>query len=91
MTQILVTKPGTLTAGDRRKLRAAGVVTVEAEDPDEVRLISPEAPTMKGGDLAFAAINALSSSGNAYDLRAQFVKVLSGLLADQRDATGEGR
>lgn len=86
MAQILVVKPGTLTAADKKKLRIAGVVTVEAERPEDVRLIGTEGPPLNGGDLAFAAIKALSGNGSGWDLREQFVKVLSGLLTEQREA-----
>ena len=58
MTQVLVVKPGTLIAADKRKLRNAGVVAVEAEHPEDVRLLSTEGPPMTGDELLFAAVKA---------------------------------
>ncbi len=89
MTQILVVKPGTLTVGDKRKLRRADVVTVEAETPQDVRLIGAEGAPLDGNDLFFAAMSALVNPGGtgfASDARSAFAKALHSLLTDQRKA-----
>jgi len=87
MAQILVTKPGTLTLGDRRKLRRAGVVTVEAEAPQDVRMLTPEGPPLGGDDLLYAAMRALAQTSDdsaaRYAKRA-FVEIIAKLLAEQR-------
>lgn len=87
MTQILITKPGTLTAADKKKLRVAGVVTVEAESPQDVRLIGAEGPALDGNDLLFAAMMALNTSSTySRDARELFAKVVMTLISDARKA-----
>jgi hypothetical protein len=88
MTQILVTKPGTLTVADKKKLRAAGVVTVEAERPDDVRLIGTEGPPMAANDLAFAAVTALAKTNDgdfARNAKSRFVELCAKIMDDQRE------
>jgi hypothetical protein len=65
LTKVLVIKPGTLVAADKRKLRNAGVVAVEAEHPEDVRLLSTEGPPMDGDELLFAAVSAINVSSTA--------------------------
>lgn len=65
MTKVLVVKPGTLISADKRKLRNAGVVAVEAEHPEDVRLLSTEGPPMDGDELLFAAVRAINTSSTA--------------------------
>ena len=60
--QILVVKPKTLTAADKKLLREAGVVCIEAADPSSVRLIEPEMPTLGGDELFYAAMKAIRDS-----------------------------
>lgn len=59
-TQILVVKPKTLTAADKKLLREAGVVCIEAADPTTVRLLSTEGPPMGCNDMFYAAIQAIA-------------------------------
>ena len=87
MTQILVTKPGALTAADRKILRRSGVVCIEADHPSEVRLIGAEGPPMDGNDLAFAALKALADEpGGNYvsSARDRFARIMSDILSDRR-------
>lgn len=88
MTQILVTKPGALTRADKQKLRAAGCIAVEAENPQDVRLISVEGPTLDANDMIFAALSAMANpSGNlASDVRQTFPVVLLKLMKEVRFA-----
>jgi hypothetical protein len=65
VTKVLVVKPGTLIPADKRKLRNAGVVAVEAEHPEDVRLLSTEGPPMDGDELLFAAVSAINTSSTA--------------------------
>lgn len=48
MTEVLFVKPGAITAGDRGRLRKAGVVVVETERPEDARFVTP---AMTGGNL----------------------------------------
>lgn len=59
--QVLVVKPKSLTAADKKLLREAGVVCIEAADPSEVRLLQPEGSVMSGDELFYAAIKAIAS------------------------------
>lgn len=77
MAQILVTRPGVLTARDKSALRKSGVVPIEADEPNDVRLVQTEGPTLQADDMLGAALSALARNGNSYDLRAAFVKALS--------------
>ncbi len=86
MAQILVTKPGTLTRADKKKLLAAGVVNVEAESPQDVRLIGTEGPPMDGNDLFFAAMSAIAKDRYSGNTQEVFVKAIQGLLFEARQA-----
>jgi hypothetical protein len=88
MTRILVTRPGVLNQRDRAALRRAGVVTIEAERPADVKLIEADGAEVSGGDMLFAAMKGLNLSG-AISERAAFVKALHDLMNDarQRNAT----
>lgn len=86
-TQILVTKPKTLTVSDKKKLREAGIVCVEAEAPEEVRLLSAESPPLGGNDLLFAAMSAMAHTPNgnsARDTKIAFADIVAKLLEQAR-------
>jgi hypothetical protein len=87
VTQILAVKPGTLTRADKTKLRANNVVCVEAERPEDVRLIGTEGPPLDGNDLFFAAMRAMAETSDDALTRyakSRFVAVLAKLMADKR-------
>lgn len=63
--QILVVKPKSLTSGDKKLLRAAGVVCIEAADPSSVRLIQSEGSVVPGDELLYAAMKALRDQGGS--------------------------
>lgn len=89
MTQILVTKPGTLTRADKTKLRANNVVCVEAEHPEDVRLVGTDGPPLDGNDLFFAAMSAITKDKYVDNTQAVFARAIHTLLVDlraQRDA-----
>lgn len=77
---VLVVKPGSLSAVDKKLLREGGVICVESNDPNSVRLINAEPQPLSGNDLFFAAMKALASdkyNGNTAD---QFVRQVSLLV-----------
>lgn len=79
MTQILVVKPKTLTAADKKLLRDAGVVCVEAKDPASVRMLQPDGAQLASNDLLAAAMKAIASDswqGNTKDAFADNVAAL---------------
>ncbi len=84
MTQILVTKPGVLNQRDRSALRRAGVVCVEADQPGDVKLISADGPELAGGDLALAALRAISGDRLSNNVAEAFPKILLAALEDHR-------
>lgn len=63
--QILIVKPKSLTASDKKLLRDSGVVCIEAADPSSVRLIQPEGATLSGDELFYSAMKALSQEGSS--------------------------
>lgn len=88
MAQILVVRPGSLTAADRKKLRAVDVVCVEADDPASVRLIGPEGAPMAGSDMLFAALSAMAAHPYSTQNEA-FVKLLAKLMGEARASLGQ--
>lgn len=79
MAEILIVKPGVLSAADKAALRKAGVIPVTAENPDEVRFLRAHAE-IGGGSLALAAMKALASSGNTRNEHHLFVKLIAEAL-----------
>lgn len=84
MAELLIVKPRTLNAVDKAALRKAGVIVVEAANPDEVRFIRAE-QELAAGDLALAAMTALHV---ARDTTANqvFIKLIGDAL-ERRHAT----
>jgi hypothetical protein len=76
MAEILITKPGALNQRDRKVLRDAGVVVVEAESPSDVKLIAASGAEVSAGNMLFAALKALSGGGYTYEARAVFTDAL---------------
>lgn len=86
MTQILVTKPGVLNQRDRSALRKAGVVCVEADRPEEVRLIQAEGPALSGDDMLVAVLTAINSKDlYAKDARASLPGIMLSLLEARQE------
>lgn len=83
--QVLVARPKTLSPADKGKLRKAGVLVVEAEDPQSVRLISAEPPAIPGDAILRAA---LIGANQNYDGQKAFTKAM--LDAMQKDTTDAG-
>ena len=86
MSEILVTKPGTLSASDKRTLRKAGVVPIEADNPADVRLLNVEGSALSGDDMLFAVLSALSSSESlSINARAKLPSIMLKLLKERRE------
>jgi hypothetical protein len=77
--QILVVKPKSLTAGDKKLLRDAGVVVVEAADPSQVKLIQPEGAALAGDELFYAALKGIHL-GNDQSTRRYFTETMVRLI-----------
>ena len=87
MTQILVTKHGILSKADKAKLRRSGVVTVEADDPSQVKLIQPNVE-LSAGDMAWAAMAAIVSNGSDFTKRDLARNLLQCIEATRSLTTG---
>lgn len=65
---VLFVKPGAIKPEDKAALRDAGVVVVEVENPDDVRLVRAEgilgAQELPHGDLLAAAASAIYANSN---------------------------
>jgi hypothetical protein len=78
---LLPVRPGTLSAKDKKSLSDAGVIVIEHERPQELRLIKPHAE-LDSGDLFVAAMNALTSEAgpSAQNQRETFTKLVAASL-----------
>lgn len=63
MTQIVVFPRGQLTAHDKKALRAAGVVPVEADNPKDVVVVVPLAAMVTPDDMLMSAMDAVTKGG----------------------------
>ena len=84
MAEILIVKPGVLSAADKAALRKAGVVPITATEPGEVRFIRAETE-LDGGELALAAMKALATSSNMRNEHGLFVKLIGEALAERKE------
>lgn len=55
---LLPVKPGTLNAKDKTALRKAGIVVIEHDDPESLRLLKP-CTEINGDDLLMAALRGM--------------------------------
>lgn len=91
MSQVIVFPRGELSAEDRARMEAVGIVAVEAEDPSKVVTIIPGAPLATPDDLAMAALDALARCPRE-STSALFTRTLHArLAAREAKATQEGR
>lgn len=77
--QILVVKPKSLNAADKKLLRESGVVVVESNDPASVRLLGCEPQPMNSTDLFYAAMKAIASDKYAGNTADHFAKQVAAL------------
>lgn len=77
--QILVVKPKTLNAADKKLLREANVVVVESNDPGSVRFLQAEGPALAPNDMFWAAMTAIASDQYTGNTRKKFVANLASL------------
>lgn len=60
--QVVVFPRGQLNAEDRERLAKSGVLAVEADNPDAVRVLVPAAPMICADDLLLSALDGLADS-----------------------------
>ena len=77
-TMILPVKPGTIAADDRAELRAAGIIVIECEAPDELRLLRARSE-LSHSDMLQCALTALSrheGTSVGDDIRDKFARLM---------------
>lgn len=75
---ILFVKPKAITAKDKKALQGAGVIVVEVDDPQSVKLTRAHAE-IEGSDLLMAAVEAIKVSGLA-SVKEKFVELIFNAL-----------
>lgn len=89
MSQIIVFPRGQLSAEDRARVEAIGMVAVEADDPKAVVVTVPGVPLASSDDLAFAALTAVV--GSRHDsVGAEFARELHRLIKAKQPPTSHG-
>lgn len=81
-TSLFIAKPGTLSAADKKELRKAGIVVIEAADPADFRFIRAEAE-VSGSDMLFAAMEALQNADGIQTARQMFTFNIAKLVKAQ--------
>jgi len=78
---IMPVRPGAITPGAKRKLEKAGVIVVECDNPQDIRIVRPWAE-LNGSDLLIAAMRAIGSESISHGVRdALFKQLLQALEA----------
>lgn len=57
--RILITKPGSVSKEDKKKLAESGVIAIEAENIDDVKMLNPH-EELDAGDLFYSALIAIA-------------------------------
>lgn len=80
---ILPVRPGSLSAKDKAALRRAGVIVIEHEQPDELRLLRPRSE-VDAGQMLNCALQALVKKGgyrsDGSDQREAFTQLLAAVV-----------
>lgn len=76
MNTVIVYPRGQLKAADKKALKEAGIIAVEADDPSKVVTVIPGAPLATADDLLMAALHGMTrpnyeSAGNAMIIELQ--------------------
>lgn len=77
--QIIVVEPNSLSTEDKEKLENAGMLVIEHEKPENVRIIEP-LTDVQGNHLLMAAMSALKDE---YDPKKAFTKTLAERLLSE--------
>lgn len=79
---ILPVRPQTISEKDRAALRRVGVVVIEHENPEELRMLRPSSD-VDASDMLRCALEALATGERSRyigDAREQFVKLLAAVV-----------
>ncbi len=80
---LLPVKPGSLSADDKAALRDAGVIVIEHENPQELRLLRPSAD-VDAGTMFACAMEALCGPSSDSAVRSAFTRALGAHVAKRR-------
>lgn len=80
LSQIVVFPRGQLQAKDRERLTKAGIIAVEAECPQDVRVLIPSSSMVSGDDLLMAALDGITEKYAAQCSHEKFVRSLHARL-----------
>lgn len=89
--EIFVCPKGSISDRSVRSLREAGVVVVQADDPDKCKYLRAGGEEVGSRDLLWAALKAMqltlpySAGEGAAKVREEFTKVLFGIVNDRRE------
>lgn len=85
---LLPVKPGTLNAKDKKALSAAGIIVIEHDHPEEIRLLRPGAE-LESSDLLRCAMAGLMDRSGSYGVsqRETFAKAVYAALMEKAGET----
>lgn len=79
---ILFVKPKAISPRDKKALQSAGVIVVEVEDPQSVRLLKANAE-LDGSAMLRAAAKAMAETGFQSDVKSAFGKAVCAAILQQ--------
>lgn len=83
---LLPVTPGSLSADDKATLREAGVIVIEHEHPETLRLLRPAAD-LDSSELLACAMKALCDPNNAsVSVQASFTRAFGAAIANKKKA-----
>lgn len=82
---IMPVKPGTISDADKAALKEIGVLVIEHEDPDSIRLITPMNETDSGAMLRMAvkALENFPNGSNAQSMREHFGRLVMAHISEK--------
>lgn len=85
MAEVFVCPKGSISDRSVRALREAGVIVVQADDPNQCRFLRP-GTEMTSSDMLWAALKALQLKGysGASEQREEFTKIMFSLVNAKR-------
>lgn len=85
MAHVLAVKPGKVNPAQKKILQEAGVILIEMDDPNDLRIVRAEVPEIDGSELSWAAIAAIDQVASV-NAAAQFTKNVRSILARKMQA-----
>jgi len=81
---ILPVKPGVVSKADRARLSRVGVVVIEVDEPESIRLIAPHADVSRS-DMLMAAMKAMMGASSGPERAAFAVNLYERMLKSEQD------